>query len=168
MKWQNQNSKTILSESKTGFLVRLPNLATFPPDQSGKNGEMAQIINIRNERNGITTDFIRNQIHNKVYSELYANKVNDQMKKKKVLKSHKLPKSTQKEIHNLKSPTSIKEIDVVNTLVVVNNLSTKTTLSLNVFWGTAIDFLRKNNTNSSKMLQEREYFPTHILRLALH
>lgn len=52
------------------------------------------------------------------------------MKRKEVLKRHKLPKSTQEKILNPNIPTSIEDNQVVG-----NDFSTKTTLSPNVFTG---------------------------------
>ena len=79
-----------------------------------KTREKTQITNIRNERVVITTDPID------IKGIINTHKFDTLDKMDQFLERHKLPKLTQGEIDNLKSPTSIKETESV-----INNLSKK-------------------------------------------
>ena len=134
-------------------------------DQEKK--EKTQIINIRNERDVITTDTTDlKRVIRKYHEELYVNKFDRWDEINKSIERHKLLKLIQGYIDKFNSPIFIKEIEFV-----VKNLPTKKTPGPDDFTGTFYQIFKEEiMLIIHKLLQkmeEREYFSTNSIRLAL-
>ena len=115
--------KTIakISETKNWFFKKMKKIDIPLARLIKKKREMTQINTIRNDKGEVTTDNTEiKRIIREYYTQLYANKMDNNKEMDKFLEKYNFPRLNQEELENINRPITSNEIETVITNLPTN------------------------------------------------
>ena len=103
-----------INKTKSWFFEKINKIDKPLARLTKKKRERTQINRIRNEKEEVTTDTAEIQKdHERLYKQLYANKIDNLEEMDKFLERYNLPNLNQEEIENMNRLTASNEIETV-------------------------------------------------------